>query len=70
MPPEIPDAAQIGQHRWRRSSYSGQGGGQCVELATLPHGRAAIRDSKQPHGPALSLTAPALSQLLETLHAR
>jgi Domain of unknown function (DUF397) len=36
---------------WRRSSYSGGGsasGGNCVETATLPDGRIAVRDSKNP----------------------
>ncbi|MFE4330663.1 DUF397 domain-containing protein [Streptomyces sp. NPDC056831] len=39
---------------WRASSYSGGGssGGDCVEVATLPTG-AAVRDSKNPSGPAL-----------------
>jgi len=33
---------------WRKSSYStGDGnGGQCVELAALPEGGVAVRDSK------------------------
>lgn len=67
--PEIPDAARIGHHRWRRSSYSGQGGGQCVELAHLAGGFAAVRDSKDPHGPALSLTTASLAQLLDEVHS-
>jgi Domain of unknown function (DUF397) len=36
--------------RWRKSSYSGSEGGQCVELAdTL----TAVRDSKNSAGPVL-----------------
>jgi len=35
--------------RWRRSSYSGDTG-DCVEVALLPSGRIAIRDSKDPAG--------------------
>lgn len=40
---------------WRKSSRSGAGGGtnDCVELAVLPT-RTAIRDSKNPAGPALA----------------
>lgn len=34
--------------RWRKSSFSGYH--ECVELAHTLH---AIRDSKNPHGPAL-----------------
>lgn len=30
---------------WRTSSYSG-GGNQCVEVAVLPTGHVAVRDSK------------------------
>lgn len=32
---------------WRKSSYSGETGGNCVEVGNLPHG-AAMRDSKHP----------------------
>jgi hypothetical protein len=45
---------------WRTSTYSGGNGGQCVEVAALP-GRhdgtdriCAVRDSKNPGGPALA----------------
>jgi hypothetical protein len=36
---------------WRKSSYSG-GGNQCVEVAALPAGHVAVRDSKTPHAGA------------------
>jgi hypothetical protein len=39
---------------WRKSSHSGSGD-QCVEAAALSAGRYALRDSKDPHGPALLL---------------
>lgn len=39
---------------WRKSSYSGQGG-DCIEVAGLTT-RAAVRDSKNPTGPALVLS--------------
>ncbi len=42
-------------HRWRKSSYSGNGGGNCVEVASLAGG-IAIRDSKDPDGPKLIFT--------------
>ncbi|MFD7899321.1 DUF397 domain-containing protein [Streptomyces sp. NPDC059743] len=39
---------------WVKSSYSGQNG-DCVEVAALPAGGHALRDSKNPHGPVLLL---------------
>ena len=37
---------------WRKSSFSNGTGGECVEVANLPGGRA-VRDSKHPEGPIL-----------------
>jgi len=42
---------------WRKSSYSGGNGGDCVEVARNLPGVVALRDSKDPGGPALVLTA-------------
>jgi hypothetical protein len=42
---------------WRKSSYSGNGGGNCVEVARNIPGIVAVRDSKDPHGPVLTLGA-------------
>jgi hypothetical protein len=40
--------------RWRKSSYSGNGGGNCVEVASnLPH-IVTVRDSKDREGPKLT----------------
>jgi uncharacterized protein DUF397 len=41
---------------WRKSSYSGTNGGACVEVARNLPGVVAVRDSKDPHGPALIFT--------------
>ncbi|RSR99950.1 DUF397 domain-containing protein [Streptomyces sp. WAC00469] len=39
---------------WRKSSYSNQEGGNCVEVADGFHGAVVpVRDSKVPHGPVL-----------------
>ena len=43
---------------WRKSSYSGGNGGNCVEVAVLPDDSRAVRDSKDPEGPML-VFAPA-----------
>ncbi|MEO3779996.1 DUF397 domain-containing protein [Micromonospora sp. B11E3] len=44
--------------RWRKSSRSGASGGNCVEVADNLPGVVAVRDSKDPAGPALTF-APA-----------
>jgi hypothetical protein len=40
---------------WRKARRSADNGGACVELAALTGG-AAVRDSKNPAGPALAFT--------------
>lgn len=45
--------------RWRKSSRSGGGGNQCVELACTEAG-GAVRDSKNPAGPVLTVRLGAL----------
>ncbi|WP_329235851.1 DUF397 domain-containing protein [Streptomyces canus] len=49
---DLPGAA------WVKSSYSGSDQSQCVEVADVrqPLGRIAVRDSKDPAGPALLIT--------------
>jgi hypothetical protein len=42
---------------WQKSSYSGSNGGQCVEVARNLPGVVAVRDSKDPDGPSLIVTA-------------
>ncbi|MFI0942485.1 DUF397 domain-containing protein [Streptomyces sp. NPDC021020] len=54
MQPYIESASAAGL-AWVKSSYSGNNG-DCVEVATLPDGTRAVRDSKDPHGPALLFT--------------
>jgi hypothetical protein len=39
---------------WRRSSYSGSNGGQCIEVAVS--GRVLVRDSKNPDGARLGFS--------------
>ena len=40
---------------WRKSSYSGNNGGDCVEVGTATP-MIAVRDSKDPHGPVLAFS--------------
>ncbi|WP_306318488.1 MULTISPECIES: DUF397 domain-containing protein [unclassified Streptomyces] len=44
---------------WRKSSYSGDDGGECVECAPLTPTAIAVRDSKNPDGPRLALSPAA-----------
>jgi hypothetical protein len=41
---------------FRKSARSGSNGGGCVEVAVLPDGGRAVRDSKDPGGPVLRFT--------------
>ncbi|SCE66973.1 protein of unknown function (DUF397) [Micromonospora viridifaciens] len=45
--------------RWRKSSRSSGNGGACVEVADNLPGLVAVRDSKDPTGPALTFTPTA-----------
>ncbi|WP_435603765.1 DUF397 domain-containing protein [Streptomyces sp. bgisy130] len=50
---------EVSTARWRKSSYSNQEGGACVEVADGFPALVPVRDSKAPHGPALLFGAPA-----------
>jgi hypothetical protein len=40
---------------WRKSSYSGENNGNCLEVRDGIPAVVPVRDSKNPHGPALSI---------------
>jgi hypothetical protein len=44
---------------WRKSSYSGSGESQCLEVRDDIPGAVPVRDSKNPTGPSLSVRADA-----------
>ncbi len=48
---------------WIKSSYSTAEGPDCVEVATTPR-TVLVRDSKNPHGPRLTLTPTAWATFL------
>ncbi|MFE1768173.1 DUF397 domain-containing protein [Streptomyces angustmyceticus] len=48
---------------WSKSTYSGSAGGNCLEVATCPHA-IHVRDSKNPGGPILTLSATAWASFL------
>ena len=47
------EVADLTGTNWRKSSYSSGNGGACVEVAAGGPGVVAVRDSKDPEGPAL-----------------
>ena len=58
--PSTPLRTDLAHAAWRASRHSASNGGQCVEVADhlprQPPGLLAVRDSRQPAGPALFLT--------------
>jgi hypothetical protein len=52
---EITDASAI--RAWRKSSYSGADNGDCLEVADPITDCVPVRDSKNPHGPAVVFPA-------------
>ncbi len=51
---------------WRKSSFSG-GQGNCVEVAAGLPGVVAIRDSKNPDGPVLTVPGPDWTTFVESV---
>jgi Domain of unknown function (DUF397) len=57
-------AAQLAGASWRKSSISNSQGA-CVELARLSAGEFAVRNSRNPDGPALIYTRAEIAALIE-----
>ncbi|MBV9854399.1 MAG: DUF397 domain-containing protein [Streptosporangiaceae bacterium] len=53
---------------WRKSSYSGNNGGACIEVGTAD-GAIAVRDSKDPDGPRLAFGREAWQAFTATVKA-
>ena len=56
--------AELGVVTWRKSQASNPNG-DCVELALLPAGAVAVRNSRGPHGAALIYTRAEIAAFLE-----
>ncbi|RAO33192.1 hypothetical protein ONO86_05000 [Micromonospora noduli] len=50
--------------QWRKSTRSGDNNGNCVEVADNLPGLIAVRDSKDPAGPALTFSPAAWSDFV------
>ena len=57
---------RIDDLRWRKSSFSGNGG-NCVEVARNRPGVVAVRDSKDKRGPALGFTSGAWTAFVQAI---
>ncbi|MFH8984843.1 DUF397 domain-containing protein [Streptomyces varsoviensis] len=58
----IPDASALPD--WRKSSYSENAEGACIEVSDGYPAGVPVRDSKNPHGPAVIFEPTAWSSFL------
>jgi hypothetical protein len=59
MPAAVPDRLS-----WLKSQHSNPSG-NCVEMACLPSGQIAIRNSRHPAGPVLTFTPAEIAAFLQ-----
>ncbi|GIJ27424.1 hypothetical protein Vqi01_25860 [Micromonospora qiuiae] len=52
--------------KWRKSTRSGDNGGDCVEVADNLPSLVAVRDSKDPAGPTLTFSPRAWATFVRT----
>ncbi|WP_055522793.1 DUF397 domain-containing protein [Streptomyces graminilatus] len=63
-------ASELEGAAWKKSSYSGGSEGQCFECADVmqTHSGIAVRDSKNPEGPALLLGPEAFTGFIAAVN--
>ncbi|MEU9114670.1 DUF397 domain-containing protein [Streptomyces sp. NPDC048483] len=52
---------------WRKSSYSANEGGTCIEILDGYPSGVPVRDSKNPHGPAVIFSTESWSSFIATV---
>jgi len=52
---------------WRKSSYSGDNGGGCVEVCTGTPGVVLVRDSKDKTGSRLTVSGQTWTELVQAI---
>ena len=53
------------ESNWRKSSYSGDNGGECVEVASA--GAVMVRDTTDRNGPVVTFTVAAWQSFTPTI---
>ncbi|MEU0807268.1 DUF397 domain-containing protein [Streptomyces sp. NPDC005970] len=65
----MPTTPDLSVAAWRKSSYSNNAGGECVEVADNLPDVVPVRDSKNPDGPALIFPSRSWAAFITTLKA-
>ncbi|MFV0135869.1 DUF397 domain-containing protein [Streptomyces sp. HMX87] len=63
----IPDATTL--TGWRKSSYSDDNAGSCLEVLDNHSSGVPVRDSKNPHGPAVVFSTAGWASFVRALKA-
>ncbi|MFI6494783.1 DUF397 domain-containing protein [Streptomyces sp. NPDC050564] len=64
----IPNASTLSG--WCKSSYSGGDQGSCIEVLDGYPSGVPVRDSKNPHGPALNIKPSAWTSFVSAIQSR
>ncbi|MFG2584064.1 DUF397 domain-containing protein [Streptomyces malaysiensis] len=65
----MPTTPDLSTAAWRKSSYSNNNGGDCVEVADNLPGVVPVRDSKNPDGPAIPFPTKSWAAFIASLKA-